>query len=1338
MVAIGRSSNAFFFDGVSDSIIIPQGRFTSTGSKEGKHMTSTLQGTGDVVNINAKGETEFIIETWVVPDCGGVIAHREGQFTLEFGTVDTPGPAKFTVHLSGSSHKRVITTAKNSTTRWDGVVYPPQDFGGVHDSYNRYDTSNYGDVTNLNFNNRPLYHVVAALINGEALLAVNGEIVAKSKVGDIGLARSTAPVYIGGKGGEFRGAIEAIHITNERDEEMFSPSIPVKSEESTALFRFEEPVDVVDKSYSFTAFTANTDGTTTTMTVSTTDAQELIARLTGKAYDSTSPTVDFTATPYSTGKYKVVDYYSTPGTTSTISVAHTPYNLLINPGAINRTTHKPNQKPPERVRVHSINGSTGVITISSIHIDFVNGTNGLRGFLHSRTTDVDNYFVVVGADLLIDNGTGKPYQPPHYGTQIFDKTGQMVIDESDFENHGLVYSSRMATTDNDTNNPFAVQWPSTLDTLFQVGHSGRHMFSHITGHEYMRRFPAPSDLVVDQQADGSADIVQMSYDDSTRHIDEMFVMNSLIDFYTETLKSNIVDIENSSPISSVVDNGLPAAKKEMIAIGGSGFNYSPFFLKGPVPYTGTDINADTRLYHLIPETESRVAILHVPALSSTYDFAPLVEVHYNAIDLTGASMGVSNPMLMVEKTVPAGNTIVSGATRLIDVITTDIANATLYSPGGRIILGLPNEGYASLFTESHSLIGDNTGGDDYDIELDYSKTPELYTPPASTDAEPASPPKPIKRSHNTGKHPSVYHKLCIEPETSTASNTLTNFVIDPITEKSATAEFDISPTSSMRAFEMFDIIDNIVYEEGNRFLGEVFVQPSNKLRSNQLSQIRTLASGSIPNVANIMFLMSRCRIRGVKNTDNPADNSSSTTVVATGIAESFVNENVSGIGSGSPDSHIVKEIEPNAPVVTVTLGGVGQGAMNTKPTFDPSPLMRLPGSTRRQCAVQAVSVSTASYPGTVSNMSVKPLNNGSPDLASWGTICFPKKGRIYLDSGASAEYDSKLGAGFLFSDVDALANRTFVDGAGTAYSTFHAWCNAVGIYSQSSAGSYHISTNVFNDGDFGTDSLAQDGSTVNDRLFQSLDTVTHDYQLGTQFASTRAMVEIPVFPQQFFDHTELGIFPGPDNSMKLHIDATYTAQTWNPTPVGRRPDDIGVADKTKDSAHSYLINNQNHVSFSTIQRIEVVSNDVLIYVSHPKMFPDASHTVNDFSNLKGIKRLRRVFLPNGAWAVYNNDPASNGYLRIPVDETGSGDAFHDGYTSLFQQTATAGMKIYTAHGFRNETLLPLASDVESPSSDFEGRSPNYFDAANVMTQGGNLDYGLRQYVSAVEFKAGSW
>ena len=64
----------------------------------------------------------------------------------------------------------------------------------------------------------------------------------------------------------------------------------------------------------------------------------------------------------------------------------------------------------------------------------------------------------------------------------------------------------------------------------------------------------------------------------------------------------------------------------------------------------------------------------------------------------------------------------------------------------------------------------------------------------------------------------------------------------------------------------------------------------------------------------------------------------------------FVNENVSAVGVGRPIR--MWWIEPGA-CGPVTLGGPGQGGVNTKPTFDPSPLMRLPGSTRRSCAVQA-------------------------------------------------------------------------------------------------------------------------------------------------------------------------------------------------------------------------------------------------------------------------------------------------------------------------------------------------------------------------------------------------
>ena len=107
--------------------------------------------------------------------CGGVIAHREGQFTLEFGTVDTPGPAKFSVFFDTPDgvKKHVLSSAVDATTRWDGIVFPEQEVGGVHDSYNRYDTTNYNDATNLNFKHRPLYHIVAGVTQNTMFMFVN-------------------------------------------------------------------------------------------------------------------------------------------------------------------------------------------------------------------------------------------------------------------------------------------------------------------------------------------------------------------------------------------------------------------------------------------------------------------------------------------------------------------------------------------------------------------------------------------------------------------------------------------------------------------------------------------------------------------------------------------------------------------------------------------------------------------------------------------------------------------------------------------------------------------------------------------------------------------------------------------------------------------------------------------------------------------------------------------------------------------------------------------------------------------------------------------------------------
>jgi len=60
MVAIGRSSHAFFFDGVSESIIIPQGRFTKLGDESSLGTTDTItkKTPSDILSKTGYGKDE--------------------------------------------------------------------------------------------------------------------------------------------------------------------------------------------------------------------------------------------------------------------------------------------------------------------------------------------------------------------------------------------------------------------------------------------------------------------------------------------------------------------------------------------------------------------------------------------------------------------------------------------------------------------------------------------------------------------------------------------------------------------------------------------------------------------------------------------------------------------------------------------------------------------------------------------------------------------------------------------------------------------------------------------------------------------------------------------------------------------------------------------------------------------------------------------------------------------------------------------------------------------------------------------------------------------------------
>ena len=97
----------------------------------------------------------------------------------------------------------------------------------------------------------------------------------------------------------------------------------------------------------------------------------------------------------------------------------------------------------------------------------------------------------------------------------------------------------------------------------------------------------------------------------------------------------------------------------------------------------------------------------------------------------------------------------------------------------------------------HHLVGDNTGGIEYDESLDESLIPSNHTPLSAGD-EARAPPQGV----GTKTHSSVYHKIHIQPNQRNQS--------DPPVGVAPTHYQESVQFASQKgvAFEIFDIIDN--------------------------------------------------------------------------------------------------------------------------------------------------------------------------------------------------------------------------------------------------------------------------------------------------------------------------------------------------------------------------------------------------------------------------------------------------------------------------------------------------------------------------------------------------
>jgi hypothetical protein len=88
-------------------------------------------------------------------------------------------------------------------------------------------------------------------------------------------------------------------------------------------------------------------------------------------------------------------------------------------------------------------------------------------------------------------------------------------------------------------------------------------------------------------------------------------------------------------------------------------------------------------------------------------------------DLAGAT-------LCITKTVPSGEQIIGGKTVSQWIHESLNAGTTLHSPGGVIRLSDEDLGLGSIAFEPHRLVGDNTGGTSYELELDTANLANDY------------------------------------------------------------------------------------------------------------------------------------------------------------------------------------------------------------------------------------------------------------------------------------------------------------------------------------------------------------------------------------------------------------------------------------------------------------------------------------------------------------------------------------------------------------------------------------------------------------------------------------
>ena len=617
MGIIRYHGKAVRLNGLTDGLVVPTGKFKESG-KDLRHpeFSATAKAPkSDASKIGRRHEEQisnplnsirgaFTIDACIIPDYGGVVLEKPGQFKLSYGNPFSAGPLVFDVTTDERTYR--IETAYNAplvtsnhSGSYSGGEHKPQD---------------------LTISEQPLVFLNAQFSRSFIRCFINGDLVGELNLGgeDPLVSQSSSDLFIGGQGGEYRGLIESVRLSKGVIEPKIEPL--TKSDSTLGLWRFDDEIDVPDiyffnnarsavtyqgrdgpdthdglmpvpmvamghtfavsnnvNSFKLRDYPANPNGSVDRYTA----LEKLAAYITGTELKDVknqswfaTGTLDLTGADYFSGvpatSLNVIINHS--GTHPMTGIAATPSSQMVRYSDENvqataaAVDLNPMSVKPERLRVTSLDLVNSKLTCTAIHLANDEANNGVDNlpeeqssiFYQSRTDDVPVWFVLGKSDVLIDPGnpnvdagvSGQKTRAKDTFTKYLFTHNQKFKDGTDFANDAFFISPKSRSVSTGASTALA----SPSEEYPAMG--GVTSYSIYEGEFFLKRLPQPDEQRVRQTIQGIANSFEYVTDDPS--LNSILSQNDIVKV-TETAYTGTIDrvINTSSTVLATDGSGNP-------------------------------------------------------------------------------------------------------------------------------------------------------------------------------------------------------------------------------------------------------------------------------------------------------------------------------------------------------------------------------------------------------------------------------------------------------------------------------------------------------------------------------------------------------------------------------------------------------------------------------------------------------------------------------------------------------------------------------------------------------------------------------------------------------------